>query len=55
MLETGVKIMVKIRRAISIDEEVEERLTKLSREQGISRSFFCNKAIIKRLKKLGLW
>ncbi len=46
--------MSKIKRAFSIDEKVEEKLEKMSKN-GFSRSFFCNRALKERLKKLGLW
>jgi hypothetical protein len=56
MLKTGDNMTTrnKVKRAFSIDENVEERLTKLSK-QGISRSFFANKAIRRSLKNLGFW
>jgi predicted transcriptional regulator len=47
--------MAKARRSVTLDKSVEKQLTKLSEEQGISRSFFANAAIKNRLKRLGLW
>jgi hypothetical protein len=46
--------MGKVKRAFSIDEKVEEKLNKMGKN-GYSRSFFCNKALRERLKKLGMW
>jgi hypothetical protein len=44
----------KVKRAFTIEEKVEDCLTRLSRD-GVSRSFFANQAIKDRLKKLGFW
>lgn len=41
-------------RAFRIEDRVEDRLNEMSKK-GVSRSFFCNKSIKERLKKLGMW